>query len=375
MSGQLNRVLLAGGGTAGHVMPLLSVAHLLRDSGAGVSIVGTAEGLESDLIPRYGFELLTLPRVPFPRRPGMAALRFPARITAALRRAKELIEQTRPEAIIGFGGYVSAPVYIAARRLGVPVLIHEQNAKPGMANRLGARSAAAVALTFPGTKLSARHGITEVTGLPLKPEIKALAEACVQQRQQARTAACRHFGLDDQLPVLLITGGSLGAAHLNEVVCAAAGAIPQTLNVIHVCGRGKAADVQQVFAGRDNYLVLEYLNEMELALAAADTMVCRAGAATVSENCALALPALYVPLAIGNGEQALNAAAAVSAGGALLVSNADFGPENVRDVVEILLDGERIANMSRALEPLRRADADEQIVSLLGRLVNGADAK
>jgi UDP-N-acetylglucosamine:LPS N-acetylglucosamine transferase len=157
-------VVLAGGGTAGHVNPLLAVADELRrrEPATRLLVLGTATGLEADLVPARGYELRQIPRVPLPRRPSTDLLRLPGRLTEAVRAAEAAIDEIGAQAVVGFGGYVSTPAYLAARRRGVPVVIHEANARPGLANRLGSRWAAAVGTTFPGTTLA---GATCV-GLP-----------------------------------------------------------------------------------------------------------------------------------------------------------------------------------------------------------------
>ncbi|BDZ53311.1 hypothetical protein GCM10025870_03840 [Agromyces marinus] len=192
--------LLAGGGTAGHVNPLLAVADRLRerDASAEVLVLGTAEGLEARLVPARGYELLTIEKVPFPRRPNGAALRFPSRFRRSIADVREMIAGRGVDVVVGFGGYVSTPAYLAARRAGIPVAIHEANARPGLANRLGARFAARVGVAFAGTPL--RHA--EVVGMPLRREIETL------DRPGRRSEAADLFGLDAGRPVLLATGGS-----------------------------------------------------------------------------------------------------------------------------------------------------------------------
>lgn len=155
------RVVLAGGGSAGHVNPLLATAACLRRAGVEVTVLGTAEGLEADLVPAAGYELVTIPKVPLPRRPSGAMFSFPRRWKAAVAAARDAIAGA--QAVVGFGGYVATPAYIAARKAGVPIIIHEQNARPGLANRLGARFAHTVALTFPGTPLRGQGGPSRQT--------------------------------------------------------------------------------------------------------------------------------------------------------------------------------------------------------------------
>lgn len=358
-------VLLAGGGTAGHVNPLLAVAAELRrrDPGTGLTVLGTAEGLEARLVPAHGLPLVEIPRVPLPRRPTGDWLRLPGRLSAAVGAARAVIAERGVDVVVGFGGYVSTPAYLAARRAGVPVVVHEQNARPGLANRLGARWAAAVAVTFPGTPLP--RAVT--TGLPLRPPIAALAAALDHDPAGTRAAAAVELGLDPDRPTLLVTGGSLGALSLNRAVAGAAADLARSgVQVLHLTGTGKDAEVTAAVAGVAGYHVLAYLDRMELALAACDLVVCRAGAGTVSELSALGRPAVYVPLPVGNGEQRLNAAPVVAAGGGVLVADADLTPAWVRDKVAPLLgDPGRLAAMRAAARSVGVVDASARVVDLV----------
>lgn len=332
-------VLLAGGGTAGHVNPLLAVADELRTRhpDAALTVLGTAEGLEARLVPEHGYPLAVVPRVPLPRRPTADWFRLPGRLRAAVAAAEDAIDAIGAQVVVGFGGYVATPAYLAARRRGVPVVVHEQNARPGLANRLGARGAAAVAVTFPGTALPG----AQVTGLPLRPAIQELVRTRAADPVATRRAAAAALGLDPEAPTLLVTGGSLGAVSVNRAVVGAAAELLATgAQVLHLTGRGKDGEVRTALRdvpGAERYHVLEYLTAMEHALAVADVVVGRAGAGTVCELAALGVPAVYVPLPVGNGEQRLNAAPVVAAGGGVLVDDADLTPDWVRAHVPVLL--------------------------------------
>lgn len=361
-------VVLAGGGTAGHVNPLLATAAALRARGCSIVVLGTEEGLEHDLVPAAGLDLVTIPRVPLPRRPSLALLTLPRRFADAVSRARRTVRGA--DALVGFGGFVSTPAYLAARAEGVPFVVHEQNARPGLANRVGARHAAAVALTFASTPLRAAHGRTVVVGLPLRPVIADLAVIRSGEggRREARREAAARLGLDPALRTLLVTGGSLGAVHLNEVLTAVAADLPAGTQVLHLTGRGKDAPVREA-VGRTGvsgrWVVLDYLTTMQDALAAADLVVCRSGAGTVAELTALGLPAVYVPLPIGNGEQRLNAHDHVASGGARLVADADFTPDVVRSVVFPLLVSDELVAMGRRTAALGRTDGAEALADLV----------
>lgn len=347
--------LLAGGGTAGHVNPLLAVADALRarDPEARILVLGTREGLEARLVPERGYELLFVDKVPFPRRPDKAAAAFPARFRRAIAQVRTHLRERRVDVVVGFGGYAAAPAYVAARGARVPVVVHEANAKPGMANALGARRAAAVGVAFEDTPI--RGG--RVVGMPLRREVVDLDRAAV------RDEAAQHFGLDPAQPTLLVFGGSLGAQRLNE---AFGGAWQDVLGagwqLVHVTGeRSELPD-----PGVPGYTVRRYVDRMDLAFAVCDLIVSRAGAATVSEISALGIPAVYVPYAVGNGEQALNAGSAVRAGAAILIPDAEFTADRVRSqIVPLLADENRRAAMTEAAASVGTRNGTENVVAMI----------
>ena len=354
--------LLAGGGTAGHVNPLLAVADRLRerDPDAEVLVLGTAEGLEARLVPARGYELLTIAKVPFPRRPNRAAVTFPSRFRQSIADVRRIIDERDVDVVVGFGGYVSTPAYLAARRAGIPVAIHEANAKPGLANRLGARSSGAVGVAFEGTPLP--H--STVVGMPLRREIEQL------DRNALRQEAAGFFGLDPSRPVLLATGGSLGARRINRTMVESADVLTGAgWQVLHITGA--KSDVTD--PGIADYRMVEYADRMDLALAIADFAVSRAGAATVSELAALGIPAVYVPYPVGNGEQRFNAAGVVDAGGGVLVDDARFLPAWVRDeLVPLLADSARVDRMARAATSAGVLDGTDRMVALVDAALGGA---
>lgn len=347
--------LLAGGGTAGHVNPLLAVADALRarDPEAEILVLGTREGLEARLVPQRGYELLFVEKLPFPRRPDRAAMSFPFRLRRAVAAVRAQLRDRGVDVVVGFGGYASAPAYLAARRERVPVVVHEANARPGMANVLGARWAAGVGVAFAGTPLRGAR----VVGMPLRREIVDLDAAALRAEAAAR------YGLDGERPTLLVFGGSLGAQRLNE---AFTGAFRDVLEagyqLVHLTGsRWEGADPHV-----DGYVVRPYEDRMDLAFAIADVIVSRAGAATVSEISALGIPAIYVPYAVGNGEQALNARSAVDAGAALVIPDAELTADRVREqVVPLLRDAPRLAAMRRAAASVGSRTGAEDVVAMI----------
>jgi UDP-N-acetylglucosamine--N-acetylmuramyl-(pentapeptide) pyrophosphoryl-undecaprenol N-acetylglucosamine transferase len=349
--------LLAGGGTAGHVNPLLAVADRLRERepGATILVLGTKEGLESRLVPERGFELLVIDKLPFPRRIGRKALGFLPALRRLVRRTRGIIHDRGVDVVVGFGGYASAPAYLAARAEHVALVIHEANAKPGFANRLGARFTRYVGVLFPNTAI--RN--PTVVGMPLRREIEQL------DRTRARTEAYRVFGLSPDRPVLLVTGGSTGARSINrtiaESVTLVLGAGWQVLHIV-----GERAEIFD--PGLPGYAFVRYCDRMELAIAVADLAVSRAGSATVSEFTAIGVPAVYVPYPVGNGEQRFNAADVVSAGGGILVLDSDFTPAWVlASLVPLLQDRAAIAEMAARAVTVGTRDGTDRMVELIMR--------
>lgn len=350
-------VVIAGGGTGGHIEPALALADALRrdDPGTRITCLGTERGMETRLVPMRGYELALIPPVPLPRSLTPALLSVPSRMLEAVTAAGAVLDRVGADVLVGFGGYVATPGYLAARRRHVPIVVHEANARPGLANRIGAMFSTHVCTGQPGAHLPhARY-----TGIPIRQEIASLDRLGLADEARA------HFGLHPDLPVLLVTGGSQGAATLNRAVLgAAAGLRAAGLQVLHVTGP-KAGDVA-VPPGPVPYVVLPYLDRMDLGYAAADFALCRAGAMTCAELTAVGLPAAYVPLPHGNGEQRLNAEPIAEAGGGLIVDDVDLTPEwIVGTLLPILTDGELVAAMARAAAATGHRDADVELAEVV----------
>ena len=353
-------VVLAGGGTAGHISPLLAIARAVVDLAPAAKIlaVGTETGMETRIVPAAGFQLATIDRVPLPRRPTPDLLRLPARLNAAVRQAEAILEGADADVLVGVGGYVCTPLYLAARRRGTPIVIHEANTRAGLANRVGALFTRYVGKAFPDTRL--RHA--RLVGMPMRREVAGL------DRVAARADARRSLGLDPNLPTLVVTGGSSGAASLNRTIADSLPALARAgLQTLHITGRGKSVmDTDGNPLVAPGYHQVEYVDGMEAAYASADLIVCRSGAGTVCEVAAVGLPAVFVPLPIGNGEQALNARGLVEAGAALMVRDAEFTPAWLeREVLPLFADPERLADMSVRAARLGVRDADTTMAHMV----------
>jgi UDP-N-acetylglucosamine--N-acetylmuramyl-(pentapeptide) pyrophosphoryl-undecaprenol N-acetylglucosamine transferase len=358
------RVLLAGGGSAGHIEPALAVADALRraDPDIEVTCLGTERGLETRLIPLRGYPLELIPAVPMPRAVTPQLLTVPGRLAGAINAAAGVLDRTRAQVLVGLGGYVATPAYLAARRRKVPIVVHEANPRPGLANRLGARFTTHVFTGHPDTEL--KNG--KYLGIPIRREIAELDRLAIGDKARA------HFGLRPDLPVLLVTGGSQGARSLNQAVFGAAAWLRDaSVQVLHVIGPRNGADAPVTATGVP-YVAMPYVDRMDLAYAAADFALCRAGAMTCAELTAVGLPAAYVPLPIGNGEQRLNAVPIVQRGGGMLVNDTDLTPEWIRDtLLPVLVNIDQVADMSEAAASLGRGDADRWLAEAVIEVVNG----
>ncbi len=333
-------VVLATGGTGGHIEPALACAAAIRSAAPDtrISVLGSERGLEGRLVPARGWELDTVPAVPLPRRPGRDLAALAPRLAVAVRAAGVVLRAREADVVVGFGGYAALPGYLAARRARVPVVVHEANPLPGVANRVGARLTREVFTAHDGVRLP--HAVT--LGLPLRREIVTL------DRAATRSAAAASLGLDPTRPTLLVTGGSQGARRLNEAVLGAAARLAAAgFGVLHVLGPAHPLpDPADRPAG---YVPLVYAASIWDAYAVADLVLARAGMTTVAELAAVGLPSVLVPLPIGNGEQARNAAPLVDAGAAVVVPDADLTPDRLLSVVlPLLSDPARTAAMAAA---------------------------
>lgn len=359
-------MVLAGGGTAGHVEPAMAVADALRDLDPRVRItaLGTSRGLETRLVPQRGYDLELITPVPLPRKLSGDLVRLPLRVRTAIRQTRSILAEVDADVVIGFGGYVALPAYLAARggfgrhgrRRAVPVVVHEANASAGVANRVGAVSARRVLSAVPEPGL--RN--VEVVGVPVRAAITSLDRAAL--RAEARA----FFGFAPDAKVLLVFGGSQGAQSINRAVAAAAEALGAAgISVLHAHGPKNTLDLPPAVPGAPPYVAVPYLDRMDLAYAAADLAICRSGAMTVAEVTAVGLPAVYVPLPIGNGEQRLNALPVVSAGGGLLVDDAALTGEFVADTVAgLMTDDARLAAMTAAASLAGHPDAARRVAQV-----------
>lgn len=318
MSDTNRTVVFAGGGTAGHVEPALASARAWKGKFPQDRCIflGTPTGLENVLVPAAGFELFNINKVAMPRRLNLDLVLLPLHLMRAVTSARRIIKGST--LLVGFGGYLSASAYLAAFTARVPFVVHEANAKVGWANRLGARLTKFVAVARPFA--SGSFSRAKVTGLPLRADVRAAYFQASCDWRQARLAAKKAMGWDVSMPALLVLGGSQGSTYMNSHLARAVASLNEKgIQVLHSVGSSNELPPDIGF-----YKAVPYITDMATAYLAADVVLARSGAVTCAEVAALGRFAVFVPLPIGNGEQARNAADLVSKGRAMLVSQQDF---------------------------------------------------
>ena len=371
------RVAIAGGGTTGHLSPGLAVAEVLQSRGAEILFIGTPAGPEARIVPASGYRFEAVRVVG--RGPGTLTprnLKAAAVFGGATVRTLRLLRRFRPDVVVGTGGYVSLPAAAGARVLSIPLVLHEQNSVPGMANRVARRFATSVGVSFPGTERFFGPGAVLV-GNPVRSALRNF------DRQALQPAGRREFGLEGARPTLLVFGGSQGARSINEAVLGAYDSWRASdLQILHLAGPRNAASVEQAVhelrSAGDTlvYRVVGYTDSMELAYACSDLALCRSGASSVAELAAVGLPAVLVPLPISlDDDQRKNAEAVVVAGGARMVLNADLKAQVVVEVIEALIrNPEELRAMGSAIRSLARPDAAERFADLVEAAASSAKA-
>ncbi|MBW2734815.1 MAG: undecaprenyldiphospho-muramoylpentapeptide beta-N-acetylglucosaminyltransferase [Deltaproteobacteria bacterium] len=370
---RLSRVLIAGGGTGGHVFPAIATAQALKAHHPKVALlfVGSSDGLEAREVPAAGFELELL-RVRKLKGAGlMGRVMSLASLAPAVWAATAILRRFRPQVVVGVGGYASGPAVIAASLQGLPTILLEQNAIPGITNRVLSRLAKRVVIAFEGAASYFPGAKAELLGNPLRAELLARLESAAATRQARYTA--------DQLatPTLVVIGGSQGAHALNELCVAAAPALREQLpglRVIHQAGEKDASWVCEAYhqAGIEAR-VESFIHEMAPVYKEADLALCRSGATTLAELTVAGLPAILVPYPYAaDDHQAANAKALVGAGGALMQRETGLEAEGlVKTFTELFAHPSRLEQMSRGMQAEGRPRAADDVVSLVQQLVEG----
>ncbi|MFL0796813.1 MAG: undecaprenyldiphospho-muramoylpentapeptide beta-N-acetylglucosaminyltransferase [Cellvibrionaceae bacterium] len=350
----VNRVLMMAGGTGGHVFPALTIARELQEQGVDIQWLGTQKGIESRLVPDAGITLHTIDVTGIRGKGLMAKLLAPFKILVAITQARKVIKELQPKLVFGLGGFASGPGGVAARLMGLPLFIHEQNAVAGTTNRLLQKIATRVFEAFKGSLPTA-----EYVGNPVRKEIVNISKATADKVIDETTA---------DKPTVLVLGGSQGALALNQLVPLAMSLLSDDLRprIIHQTGANQKASVQASYKKVGvSAEVSEFITDMAGAYSQADLVVCRSGALTVAELLVVGIPAVFVPYPYAiDDHQTKNAAAVVNAGGGLLRPQSELTAENLaEDLNDLLSSHEKLSEMADAVKKLAVTDAASRMAA------------
>ena len=354
-------IVLAGGGTGGHVYPALSIGDVLKAQGHQVLYYGDPERLEGRVVEKRGYPLRPVRALAYPHGGVVGKARFAVALLRATLQAAGQLRRDKVDLVLGVGGYISAPTVLGAWLARIPRVIHEANVTPGLANKLCARVADHVLLTYPQTadRLPGKAP-RELVGCPVNPKVL----------QGDRAAALSHYGFDPDRPVMLVVGGSLGAATINALGVASAKAAQRDYQLLLVTGPGYHQQIaDQLTPLPSGVVIVDYEHQMGRAFAAADLVVCRAGSSTLAELTVLGKPAVLIPSPnVAENHQEGNALGLEQAGAALMFVERDLDLDQVLDSIAALLhDPDALSVMAEASRTLGRPDTAQRVAELLGR--------
>lgn len=366
------KVIVSGGGTAGHIYPALAVADKLRARGAEVLFVGAEGKMEMSRVPAAGYQIIGLPIVGIARKLSPAGIwhnvKVPFKLMRATDKAKRIIRDFAPDVVVGFGGYASAPIMRAAQAADVPTVLQEQNSYAGLTNRMLAKRASTICTAYEGMERFFPAEKITITGNPLRGNIAALP---------SREEGAAEFGFDPTRPTILITGGSLGTRTLNEAVMRFVDSGCDTeLQIIWQCGKFyhdefvRRMGSAQCLTDNLKIKLLPFIERMDCAYAAADVVICRAGASTVSELQLIGLPAIFVPSPnVAEDHQTANARSIVNANAALLVPDSEAIEHAIPMAIELLGESDRLTTMRKNLKALGKPNAARDVADIVERQV------
>ncbi len=357
----MKSIALAAGGTAGHIQPALACAKTLKEKNPQLKIlfIGTVKGLEQQIVPKENFELHLIPAVVLPRKINFEILFFPFKLISSILVTSKILKQNNVGCVIGFGAYVSLPAYLAAFLRGIPIIIHEGNKKPGFANRLGKFLTKEVFQMFPNSLKDAK-----TIGMPLRSELKTF------DKDKLRQEAVNFFKLNNSFKTLFVFGGSQGARSINnsieQIIPSLEG---KNIQVIHAVGQKNS--IKQELLKHSFYHPYLYVDRMDLAYSAADLVVSRAGAMTIAEQTVLGIPAIYVPFAVGNGEQIKNVQELINSEAGFLVLDSELSAEKIsKMILENIFDTQKLSKMGSKAKNFGLIDADTEIAKTALNLLN-----
>jgi UDP-N-acetylglucosamine--N-acetylmuramyl-(pentapeptide) pyrophosphoryl-undecaprenol N-acetylglucosamine transferase len=360
------RILVSGGGTGGHIFPALSIANAMkrRYPGAEILFVGALGRMEMERVPAAGYEIIGLPVAGFDRRRLWRNFKVIAKLLRSMRIAKKVLRDFRPDIAVGVGGYASGPMLKAAQKAGIPTLLQEQNSYAGVTNKLLAKKAGSICVAYDGMERFFPADRIVMTGNPVRREI---AEASMDQSEAKRT-----LGFDPEKPLLLVVGGSLGARTINESISAALPEITAAgINVLWQTGKTYAEQCRDTASGyAGNVIASPFISDMATAYRAADLIVARAGAATISELQLLGAPAILVPSPnVAEDHQRKNAQALVDRDAAVMVLDSDARQALGKEILALMADGERRRVLGNNAAKMALRESDERIADEIDKIL------
>ncbi|MBR6721699.1 MAG: undecaprenyldiphospho-muramoylpentapeptide beta-N-acetylglucosaminyltransferase [Alistipes sp.] len=367
----MKRVILSGGGTGGHIYPAVAVAEALkREMGDDVDIlfVGAEGKMEMEKIPALGYRIEGLPVAGLQRRLTLKNLALPFKVAASVRRAKRIIRNFKADIVVGFGGYASAPVLWAAQRLGVPTIIQEQNSYAGLTNKILSKRARRICVAYDKMERFFDADRIVMTGNPLRGRFSAAVGN--------KGEALAYYGFNDELPVVLVVGGSLGTRSMNEMmkswICSLEGVAP--VQVIWQTGKYYEQEMRAFLAEHPTKNIWQgaFIDRMDYAYEAADVVISRSGACTVSELCLVAKPTIFVPSPnVAEDHQSKNAMALVEKGAAEIVRDSECRERGMSEAVKLTADRSRLESLSANIAKLAIPDSAERVVRQIEEVLKG----
>lgn len=347
------RVIISGGGTAGHINPALAVAQQLKEKGHEVLFVGAEGKMEMDRVPREGFPIVGLPVAGIQRKLTLRNLSFPFKLLKSIRKSRKILKLFTPDVVVGFGGYASAPIVLAAQKRGIRTVIQEQNSYAGLANKRLAKKADRICVAYENMERFFPSDKIVLTGNPLRNVLHDLP---------SRDEACKHFEIDPSKKIILLLGGSLGTRSLNEVVLALK-TLPNDVQMIWQCG---SYYYEEMKTRATTIEPRAFIERMDMAYAAADMVITRAGASTVSELQLIGKPTIFVPSPnVAEDHQTVNAMSLVNVGAAMMVKDAEAMDMLLPTAIELLSQSEKMVKMADRQRSMGRPHATEDIVKII----------
>lgn len=360
-------MIIGGGGTGGHIFPAIAIADALREADPDISIlfVGAEDKIEMEKVPAAGYRITGIPVTGFQRKFSLKIFVFLFRLIRSMRKSKKIIRDFKPDVAVGVGGYASGPVMRAARLKGIPVIIQEQNSYPGITNRMLSKSADRICVAYEGMEKYFPENRIILTGNPVRKEIQMI--------KPARKEGLDYFGLSEKKETLLVLGGSLGAETINRCIINGISEIPENVQMIWQSGKNyfREAKEKKMEAFAANIIVTDFIIRMDMAYIAADIIISRAGAGTISELAIVGKPVILVPSPnVADDHQTKNALSLVNKDAAIMVSDKDAGLSLMKEAVSLIVDKNKRRILSENIKKLAVPDSADQIAKEVLKLMN-----